>query len=208
MADAALRLAFVVAVAAAATGLVAPHSTATTNAARTATTAPASAPTTAPTATWTIPVTQPRAPARPVRVRIPAIGVDSAIIDITINKAGQLIPPDTTDVVGWYLGGPAPGDTGPALLAAHVDSHLGPGVFYRLVELRAGDLVTVDRADHTSVRFRVASLARVPKSDFPTNGVYAPEPVPQLRLITCGGAFDRSARSYRDNIIVDADAYP
>jgi sortase (surface protein transpeptidase) len=137
-------------------------------------------------------------------VRIPAIGVDTRIIDITTNIAGQLVPPATTDVVGWYTGGPAPGDTGPALLAAHVDSRAGPGVFFHLVDLHEGDRITIDRADHTTARFHVVSVDRVAKADFPTNSVYAPEPVPVLHLITCGGTFDRSIRSYRDNVIVEA----
>lgn len=153
---------------------------------------------------WSIAPDEPTTVARPVRVHIPAIGVDSRITDITTNIAGQLIPPPTTDIVGWYTGGPAPGDTGPALLAGHVDSRAGPGVFFHLADLHAGDRIAVDRADHTTTRFRVVSVTRVAKTAFPTGGVYAPEPAPLLRLITCGGTFDRSARSYRDNIIVEA----
>ena len=191
-----LRLAFVVAVAAATTGIVVPPSIAV---------APVAAPP-APsqTTTWTITPSQEATIARPVRLRVPAIGVDTRITDITTNIAGQLIPPVTTDVVGWYTGGPAPGDTGPALLAGHVDTRAGPGVFFHLAVLHTGDRIAVDRADHTTARFRVVSVTRVAKTAFPTGGVYAPEPVPMLRLITCGGTFDHSARSYRDNIIVEA----
>jgi sortase (surface protein transpeptidase) len=137
-------------------------------------------------------------------VRIPAIGVDSRIVNIGVDATGALIPPATTEVTGWFRAGPVPGAIGPALLAGHVDSRAGPGVFFRLTELRPGDVVTVDRADHTSVSFVVDSSTRVSKTAFPTDLVYSPKPVAMLRLITCGGSFDSSVRSYRDNIIVNA----
>jgi sortase (surface protein transpeptidase) len=159
----------------------------------------------APTPSWAMEPTSTEAVvAPPVRVRVPAIGVDSAIVDIGVDAAGALVPPATTDVTGWFAAGPAPGAVGPALLAAHVDSRAGPGVFFRLVDLRPGDEVTVDRADGTSVVFVVVGTTRVAKTAFPTDLVYSPLPVPALRLVTCGGSFDRSARSYRDNLIVDA----
>lgn len=158
-----------------------------------------------PAPSWTMePTPVEPAVAPPVRVRIPAIGVDSAVVDIGVDAAGALVPPATTDVTGWFSAGPAPGAIGPALLAAHVDSRAGPGVFFRLVDLRPGDEVTVARADGTSVVFVVVGTTRVAKTAFPTELVYSPLPVPALRLVTCGGSFDRSARSYRDNIVVDA----
>jgi sortase (surface protein transpeptidase) len=157
---------------------------------------------------WANPTDDGAPVAKPVRLRIPAIGVDSPVVDIGVDAAGVLVPPPTADQVGWFTGGPAPGDTGPALLAAHVDSRAGPGVFFRLIDLRAGDQISVERADQTSVAFTVVSTSRVPKSAFPTELVYAPLPVPMLRLITCGGTFDRAAHSYRDNVIVEAAPTP
>ncbi|SER57824.1 class F sortase [Actinokineospora terrae] len=141
---------------------------------------------------------------RPVRLRIPAIGVDTPLVDIGTDNTGALIPPVAADIAGWFTAGPVPGAVGPALLAGHVDSHAGPGVFFRLVDLRPGDRVEVDRADGTRVTFAVAATTRAPKTAFPTDLAYAPVPGPELRLVTCGGAFDRAARSYRDNIIVEA----
>ncbi|TDV44293.1 class F sortase [Actinophytocola oryzae] len=158
-----------------------------------------------PTPSWTVePTPTQDAVAPPARVRIPAIGVDSSIVDIGVDATGVLVPPPTTDVTGWFAAGPAPGAVGPALLAAHVDSVAGPGVFFRLVDLRPGDEVTVVRTDGTSVVFTVTGTTRVAKTAFPTDLVYSPLPVPALRLVTCGGSFDHSARSYRDNLIVDA----
>jgi sortase (surface protein transpeptidase) len=158
-----------------------------------------------PAPTWTVsPATPAPVAARPTRLRIPAIGVDSRIVDIGVDRAGVLVPPGTTDVTGWFTAGPVPGTIGPALLAGHVDSRAGPGVFFRLAELRRGDVVVVDRAGGGSVSFVVVSSARVPKTAFPTDLVYSPKPVAMLRLVTCGGSFDRRAGSYRDNLIVNA----
>ncbi|MEU5692941.1 class F sortase [Actinosynnema sp. NPDC020468] len=142
--------------------------------------------------------------ARPTRVRIPAIGVDSAIVDIGVDATGVLVPPEGPDVTGWFTKGSAPGDVGPALLAGHVDSHAGPAVFFRLGDLGPGDEVLVDREDGSTAKFTVATTTRVPKTAFPTDLVYAPVPTPVLRLVTCGGTLDTAARSYRDNVIVEA----
>jgi sortase (surface protein transpeptidase) len=142
--------------------------------------------------------------ARPVRIRIPAIKVDAPVIGIGVDASGALTPPETTDQVGWFTQGPTPGAIGPALLAGHVDSRAGPGVFYHLADLRDGDSITVLRADGSSVTFAVVSTTRVAKTAFPTELIYAPVPVPLLRMVTCGGTFDRSIRSYRDNVIVEA----
>jgi sortase (surface protein transpeptidase) len=140
----------------------------------------------------------------PVRVRIPAIGVDSSVVDVGVDAAGALVPPDSADVTGWFAAGPAPGAPGPAVLAGHIDSRVGPGVFYRLVDLKPGDAIEVQRADGSVARFTVSASVQTAKTAFPTDLVYAPVPGPELRLITCGGSFDRSAGHYRDNVVVEA----
>jgi hypothetical protein len=152
-----------------------------------------------------LPSADPSAPvARPVRVRIDRIGLDSGLVDLVTDADRVLIPPQRYDIAGWYAAGPAPGAVGPAVIAGHVDSRSGPGVFFRLRQLRAGDVVTVDRADASTVRFVVQAVITVAKDRFPSELVYAPTPGPELRLITCGGPFDDSARSYRDNVVVQA----
>jgi sortase (surface protein transpeptidase) len=90
------------------------------------------------------------------------------------------------------------------VVAGHIDSRRGPAVFYRLHALRPGDRVAVERADGTTVEFAVEGSAQYPKRAFPTEAVFGPSPDPLLRLITCGGTFDRSRRSYRDNVVVTA----
>jgi sortase (surface protein transpeptidase) len=140
----------------------------------------------------------------PVRVRIPAIGVDSELTPVGVDGSGALLPPADFSVAGWFAAGPAPGEVGPAVLAGHVDDRTGPAVFFRLEDLRAGDQVVVVRADGQPVVFTVTRVAAYPKTDFPTAEVYGPTPGAELRLITCGGTFDRTRRSYTDNVVVYA----
>jgi sortase (surface protein transpeptidase) len=105
---------------------------------------------------------------------------------------------------GYYTGRPVPGATGPAIVVAHVDSKSGPAVFKRLRELKPGDEVVVTRADGSDVVFVVDRIESHPKNRFPTRAVYDPTPDATLRLITCGGSFDRKAGHYRDNVIAFA----
>lgn len=142
--------------------------------------------------------------AAPVRLTVPSIGVTTPLVRLGVDAAGALEPPDDFAVAGWFAAGPVPGATGPAVLAGHVDSSRGPAVFSRLEEVAVGDEVSVDRADGTAVRFAVTRVERHPKDAFPTVEVYGPTPGAELRLITCGGAFDRTQRSYTDNVVVFA----
>jgi sortase (surface protein transpeptidase) len=141
----------------------------------------------------------------PVRLRIPSIGVDSALMGLGLQDDGSLEVPPEGFPAGWYTGAPTPGELGPAIIAGHVDWAGARGVFYSLRDLAAGDDISVEREDGSAARFRVASVQQFPKDAFPTAAVYADLDHAGLRLITCGGSFDRAARSYRDNIVVFAD---
>ena len=143
--------------------------------------------------------------APPARLRIPALRVDSPLDVLDRRVDGTVAVPGRAGVAGWFRGGPRPGQPGPAVILGHVDSRTGPGVFVRLGTLRRGALVHVDRADGSTATFRVHTVTRVPKDRFPTDLVYAPTLDPALRLVTCGGSFDRSRGSYRDNVIAFAD---
>jgi hypothetical protein len=139
----------------------------------------------------------------PTRIEIPSIGVSSSrFVDLGIAADGTISVPGSADEVGFYTGGPTPGQLGPAVLAAHVDSTHGPGVFYRLRAVKAGDIVRVGRADGSTTTFRVDKVASYPKDRFPTNEVYRGDFTrPEIRLVTCGGPFDR-VKHYLDNVVV------
>jgi sortase (surface protein transpeptidase) len=141
----------------------------------------------------------------PLRLQVPAIDVDSAVQDLGLDDEGAMEVPDGGFPAGWYTGSPTPGSIGPAVLAGHVDWAGAPGVFAGLHRLQPGDEVQVTRADGTTAVFRVSRVERVAKDAFPTEAVYGDLDHAGLRLITCGGTFDRLAGHYRDNVVVYAE---
>jgi sortase (surface protein transpeptidase) len=163
-------------------------------------------------ATWVVPsrlVEMPAPPLAggpPIRVRIPSIKVDSALEALAVN-GGTLASPTEFDRAGWYADGTVPGDTGPAVIAGHVDSRTGPAVFFRLHELKPGAEVDVERGGQWLV-FNVTAVERHPKARFPSEKVYGATPAAELRLITCGGIFDTRHNAYRDNVVVYAVLAP
>jgi LPXTG-site transpeptidase (sortase) family protein len=142
--------------------------------------------------------------AEPVSLVIPSIGVTSALVHLGLTSGGALQVPPTPAVAGWYTGSPRPGSIGSAVIAGHIDSATGPGIFFRLSQLQRGDRVYVKRADGTLATFEVTQVQSYAKDDFPTAAVYGPVPDPELRLITCGGTFDYATRSYLSNTVVYA----
>ncbi|MFD4197526.1 class F sortase [Amycolatopsis thermoflava] len=151
------------------------------------------------------PVDGPLPHSRPVKLEVPSIGVSTGpIIDLGLADDGELEVPDDAVTTGWFTGSPSPGETGPAVLAAHVDYNHVPGAFHRLKDTKPGDQAIVHRADGTTAVFTVYRVERYPKSQFPTDDVYGDTAGPELRMITCGGAFDRSTRNYADNVVAYA----
>ncbi|MGG7104781.1 class F sortase [Rhodococcus sp. 24CO] len=149
---------------------------------------------------------QPEAAAhRPARLQIPSIGVDTNIIDLGLATDGTLEVPPDGKAAGWYTGAPAPGEVGPAIIAGHVDWEGADGVFFDLRNLEPGAEIIISDEDGSRTVFTATSIEHFPKDEFPTDVVYGDLDRPGLRLITCGGSFDETARSYNDNIIAFAD---
>jgi sortase (surface protein transpeptidase) len=141
--------------------------------------------------------------AGPATITIPRIGVRAPIVAVGLRADGAMQVPEP-DQVGWYRHGPRPGADGPAVLVGHLDSRTGPAVFYRLRELRPGDQILIGQHGGSTLRFLVGRLERHPKTALPTSRIWTDASRPLLRLITCGGSFDRSTGHYRDNLIVYA----
>lgn len=138
----------------------------------------------------------------PRSLAIERLGVSAPVTGLRVQADGALAVPEDFDAVGWHRGGTAPGDRGPAVLVGHVDSFAGPAVFFRLRELVPGDRVHVGRADGSAREFEVYGAETVAKTEFPTQRVYGGTAEAELRLVTCGGAFDERTRHYTDNHIV------
>lgn len=140
----------------------------------------------------------------PVQIDIPHIGVSAPVDEVGLLDDGTMAVPEQFERTGWYGGLEAPGESGTAAIVGHLDSHTGPGVFARLPELRGGEEIIVTRADGSTVTFVVQRTEQYDKDKFPTIAVYSPTAEPSLRLITCGGDYDRRRRHYHDNVVVYA----
>jgi LPXTG-site transpeptidase (sortase) family protein len=137
----------------------------------------------------------------PVRISIPAIGVDARVIRLGLNPDRTIEVPTNLADTGWFEPGPEPGEQGSAVIVGHLESLAGPGVFDRLRELRVGQTITIRLRDGTTVRYVADSMIRVSKNEFPTDRVYAQTKEPTLRLITCAGTMNATGY-HPDNYIV------
>lgn len=140
----------------------------------------------------------------PVAVIVPRLGIRSDLVRLAVDATGELEVPEDFEVAGWWEAGPKPGALGAAVIVGHVDSHRGGAIFERLRVLEPKDHVEVLREDGSSVVFEIDALRQYPKDSLPTNQIYGPTPGAELRLITCGGRFDRRTKSYEDNVVVFA----
>jgi sortase (surface protein transpeptidase) len=142
-------------------------------------------------------------PASPDRIRIPAIGLDAVVVPVGVAPNGEMEVPPSISQVAWYRHGPRPGEAGSAVLAAHVDFDGRPGAFRRLDELALGDLVLVARGGSWDA-FRVVGRTTYRKSELPAAELFRRTGDPILTLVTCGGGFNPSLRSYDSNVVVVA----
>jgi Sortase domain len=141
----------------------------------------------------------------PAGVDIEGTDVRGPVVPTSVDVAtGELAVPDDPTTVGWYQFGPSPGQPGSAVLAGHLDWHRRPGAFYRLAGISPGTIVTISYTDGSARRFQVVQNQLVPKPSLPLSDVFDRTGPPTLRLITCGGTFDRSTRHYRSNVVVTA----
>jgi hypothetical protein len=145
--------------------------------------------------------------ADPVRLDIDSIGLHAPLVPRGLSGGAVDPPPySTPKVAGWYRGGPAPGSAGAAIVVGHVDTETGPAVFFPLSTVKPGALVEVTRADHTVADFSVEAVEVVQKAHFDATRVYGADSAqrPELRLITCGGDFDKASQAYSANVVVYA----
>ncbi len=141
----------------------------------------------------------------PTGLAIPALGVRAPVESVGIGAGRALIIPASPMDVGWFQGGAVPGEPGVALLTSHIDTRAeGRGVLSGLVRLGEGDEIEVTTADGSVQRWSVIARTQHAKVDLPPE-LFSLSGTPVLALVTCGGPFDSTARSYRDNVIVWAE---
>ncbi len=138
----------------------------------------------------------------PVSLRVPAIALSVPLSTLGLNPDGTVQVPTNDIEPGWFRLGPSPGQIGSAVILGHVDTYQGPGVFFQLRALLAGDQVQVSLADGAVVNFAVTSVEQYPKAQFPAQEVYQSHGSSALQLVTCGGSFDTQTGHYLSNLVV------
>ena len=137
-----------------------------------------------------------------MHLEIDTIAVSTSLVKLGLMPDRTVEVPSNADLAGWFRRGPKPGRRGSAVILGHVDSVEGPAVFARLQELRPGDLVQVERADGSTVRFEVRRSVTYANDKFPANRVYGAQGARRLNLVTCGGVYDASRGGYQSNLVV------
>ncbi|MGW6013475.1 class F sortase [Streptomyces sp. NPDC055210] len=148
---------------------------------------------------------QPLSRSKPTSLRIPDLRLEAPLVGLGLDRRQQLTTPpvDKPRLAGWYEGGPSPGETGTAVVVGHLDTRTGPAVFAGLSTLKPGRLVEAVRADGRTAIFTVDAVRMYEKARFPSREVYGARKRPELRLITCGGVYDRHS-GYKSNVVVFA----
>ncbi|MGW3404976.1 class F sortase [Streptomyces zhihengii] len=138
----------------------------------------------------------------PSRIVIASAGVDAPVTPVGLDADGWIAapPPERARLAGWYRGAVSPGERGTAVVVGHVDNDAGPAVFYSLGSLRPGTRVAVEREDGRTAVFALYAVEVFPQRGFPADTVYADGPAPEIRLITCGGAYS-SRDGYQGNVV-------
>jgi LPXTG-site transpeptidase (sortase) family protein len=138
----------------------------------------------------------------PERIDIPSIDLEAPLMKLGVKNGEVELPPyDKPDTAGWYTGSAVPGEKGASVIIGHVDTKTAPAVFYKLRQVRKGSRIKVERSDGKVATYKVDAVEQVHKDEFPLRKVYVED---GLKLVTCGGVFDRAKGEYEDNIIVYA----
>ncbi|MEU7035890.1 class F sortase [Streptomyces sp. NPDC046237] len=142
---------------------------------------------------------------RATSIAVPSITIEAPVIDLGLDRSGKLATPpiENPRIVGWYAGGPAPGERGTAIVVGHRDTRTGPAIFLNLDSLDRGNTVRIARADGKVAVFTVDKVRTYTKKEFPDREVYGSTDRPELRLLTCGGSFDPK-KGYESNVVVFA----
>jgi sortase A len=139
----------------------------------------------------------------PERIRIPRLNIDTSVQHVGVNANGNMAVPTNYTDTGWYKYGPAPGESGSAVIAGHVNNGLGlSGVFEHLGDLEVGDDIYVTRSDGKEVHFVVAGKRAYAYDDAPADVIFNPSGSVRLNLITCEGKWVKEDKTYDQRLVV------
>ena len=138
----------------------------------------------------------------PVRMEIPAIGVDAAMEHVGLTSEGYMDVPKIPADVAWYDRGPLPGQVGNSVVNGHLDSATAPAVFYELRMLIPGDEIVVTYESGERYVFVVEDKERYYFDSAPMEQIAGRTTGRHLNLITCDGAWDKGSANYQQRLVV------
>ncbi|MFI1912277.1 class F sortase [Nocardia sp. NPDC020380] len=156
----------------------------------------------APAPTTGVKTAAPITRSTPTSFDIASIKASGSLIAVGLNADGSVQVPADYQQAGWYQKGPAPGEQGSAVILGHVDSYKGVGVFFYLKKVKPGDMIDVTRADGKVAHFKVTDVRMYDKTQFPDQLVFGARGGSTLQIVTCGGDFDQTTKSYLSNVVV------
>ncbi len=146
------------------------------------------------------------APDMPRYIRIAKAGVNNRVVRVGVKSDNELRAPNNIHDVGWYENSSKPGQPGAALMDAHVHGPTKPGAFYNLKILNVGDEIEVERGDGSKLKYKVVATESVPYQQVDMAKMMRPYTNSKqgLNLITCGGAYNKTTKTYEQRTLVYA----
>lgn len=143
----------------------------------------------------------------PVRLKIPVIGVDSAIEDALITPDGRMDVPAGSVNVAWFALGPHPGQVGSAVIGGHYGIQNGvPFVFYKLDKVKIGDKIYIEDDKGETLSFIVRKISSFDRNADATTVFTSNDGLSHLNLITCEGIWNKVNDTYPQRLVVFTDA--
>jgi LPXTG-site transpeptidase (sortase) family protein len=145
-------------------------------------------------------------PGIPRRIDIPSVGIAADVLSLGLLLGGKLDAPQKREDTGWYRGSKRPGEAGTAVIDGHLNTAQGPGAFWNLKNVKAGDLIAVTDEHGVTRNFQVRKTAVYPVHQAPMREIFTSTDGTHLNLITCAGKWSLKLDHYDKRLIVFADA--
>jgi hypothetical protein len=152
-----------------------------------------------------------QSPARdrePAQLSVPELGIEAEVLRTWMDGSASLVVPEDVLVTGWFDGSRRlDASYGSTVIVGHRDSAVqGTGALYAVEELPVGASITVTDRSGSPHDFIVDSVEFIDKDSLPQEAprIFTHRGPYRLVLITCGGAFDESIRSYESNVVIIA----
>lgn len=137
----------------------------------------------------------------PKRIVIPSINVNAKVDDVGLTEIGAMGVPEKIEDVGWFSFGVKPGQKGSAVMAGHLNGKSGErGVFADLEKIQAGDRFYVEDETGVASWFVVRKVKEYDPGF--ASEVFEKDDGIYLNLITCGGEWKKSVKSYSKRLVI------